>query len=159
MLPRSTCWCIWWDIHKIVVSHFLKMAPLQIGRDGWIIELMEATSRRRCLFLSLKGFQQQCQGSLVQMLEASVGEEEASALISFIWELYRFAAHKSSTNNGLKMTTDYLWCLIDLPHNLKMLPSPFAPWMSSPNFLEFLSRICLHIIHGLIQQRQLIIYM
>lgn len=51
MLPRSTCWCIWWDnIHIIAVSHFLKMAPLQIrregGMDGWKIELMEATSRR-----------------------------------------------------------------------------------------------------------------
>ena len=44
-------------------------------------------SSRRCLFLSLKGFQQQCQGSLVQMLEASVGEDEASALLSFMWEL------------------------------------------------------------------------
>lgn len=59
------------------------IADREGGRDGWKIELMEATSRRRCLFLSLKGFQQQCQGSLVQMLEASVGEEEASALTYF----------------------------------------------------------------------------
>ena len=112
-------------------------------------------SSRRCLFLSLKGFQQQCQGSLVQMLEASVGEDEASALLSFMWELQYttllliysiFNQEWPQNDNRPLMISDQ-----PTPQSQKV-----APWLDCLplifwNFCQGYASI--DIIHGVMQQQ------
>ena len=169
MLPRSTCWCIWWDnIHIIAVSHFLKMAPLQIrregGRDGWKIELMEATSRRMQVLIPFP-----------QRLPTTVPGQSGADVRSLCGRrrsicfnlLLSFGSYTTLLFINLQhdvMASKWQQTTYDVPSTYTTiskccLGSPFAPWMSSPNFLEFLSRICIHIFHDVMQQWQLTIYM